>query len=101
MRRIMHAVLFVLAFLFAQGGMVAHAISHVAPTSHAGDKGVAQDAACDLCVGYAHLSGSAPLPANALLPVSLARQDVPSQHAPVLVTLHAFHSHARAPPAFS
>jgi len=101
MQRVIHTFLLVLAFLLAQGGMVVHAISHVAPASHAGDDGAPQDSACELCVGYAQLSGSAPLPENLLLPVCLARHGAPQQLVSVLVTRHAFHSRARAPPVFS
>ncbi len=101
MQRAIRALLLVFAFLFAQGDMVAHAISHVAPVSHAGDEGAPQDSACELCVGYANLSGSAPLPENVLLPVCLTRHEPTQRLVSVLVTRHAFHSRARAPPVFS
>lgn len=100
MQRALYAFLLVFTFLLVQAGLLAHAVSHVAPISHAGDEGLPADAPCELCVGYAQLSGSAPLPENLLLPVCLARHEAPQQLVSVLVTRHAFHSRARAPPVF-
>jgi hypothetical protein len=100
-RRSLHAFLLVLAFLFAQGGMAAHAVSHLAPVTQDGDEGLAHDPACELCVGYAQLSGSAPLPVQLVLQGCLARHEAPQNHVFAFVTHTAFHSRARAPPFFS
>jgi hypothetical protein len=81
--------------------MAAHAVSHLAPVSHAGDKGLPHDPACELCVGYAQLSGSAPLPAQPLLQDCPARHEAPQELVSVFVTRTSFQSRARAPPAFS
>lgn len=101
MQRAFHAFLLAFALLFAQGGMAAHAISHMAHASHAGDEGVPQDSASDLCVGYAQLSGSAPLQVQALQPECLARHEAPQIHFSAFVSRTVSQSRARDPPAFS
>jgi len=101
MRRTLHTLLLIFAFLFAQAGMVAHAASHLVPVSHAGDQGVPTHVACELCVGYAQLGGSAPPAVLPVLPVCVARHEVPAVFATVFVTRSSFHSRARAPPVFS
>jgi hypothetical protein len=88
----LHAFLLVLALLFAQGAMVAHAASHV------GDKGLPSDGACELCVSYAQIGGSAPLPVQPSLPVCGAHYQRPETVVQVLFTQTIFHSRARAPP---
>lgn len=101
MRRILHIFVLLVTFLFAQGGVVAHAASHLAPVSHAGDEGAPADAACELCVGYAQLGGGAPPSVSPLLPDCAARHETPAVAATVFITRSAFHSRARAPPIFS
>jgi len=102
MRRTLHSFLLIFAFLFAQGGLTAHAVSHLAPVTHAGgDDGLPHEQACELCVGFAHLSGSAPLPESLPQPVILARHERPLHSVAPALTRYEFHSRARAPPVFS
>jgi hypothetical protein len=99
--RILHAFLLVFALLFAQSGAVVHAAVHVAAASHGSDQGLPSDTACELCVGYAQLAGSAPLPVQPGLPECAARHAIPEAAAAVFFTRTVFHSRARAPPFFS
>lgn len=101
MRRTLHAFLLVLAFLFAQDGMLAHAASHGVSVGHAGDEGVPSDAVCELCVGYAQLGGSAPPSVMQALPVCLAGHETPDAYSLLFVSRAVVHSRARAPPLFS
>lgn len=98
MRPRLHAFLLILALLFAQGGMLAHAASHLAAAGQADDTGLVADAGCELCVGYAQLAGGAPLPGAPSLPVSpdgpvILAADVCAVVSPFLTC-----SRARAPP---
>jgi hypothetical protein len=101
MRRAVQTLLLVFAFLFAQGGLIAHSATHLAPVSHAGDKGLPSDSTCASCVGFAQMAGSAPLPEQSPLPHCVARQEVPHAQTPVPATRTAYRLRARAPPAFS
>lgn len=101
MRRILHIFVLLFAFLFAQGGLAAHAASHLAPVSHAGDEDVSADSACELCVGYAQFGGGALPSVLPPLPDCGARDEVPVFAATVFTIRRAFHSRARAPPVFS
>lgn len=102
MRRILNAFLLIFAFLFAQGGMSVHAVSHVAAAGQTNDDGgLPHEPACDLCASYAQLSGAAPLPDALPMPGNLAGQELPRQSVPVFSGRLAFHSLARAPPLFS
>lgn len=101
MRRALHAFLLIFAFLFAQGGMSVHAISHVAAAGQSDDDGLPHEPACDLCAGYAQFSGAAPLPDALPMPGNLAGQELPRQPAAIIAGRLAFHSLARAPPVFS
>jgi hypothetical protein len=102
MQRAFHAFLLAFALLFAQGGVFTHAISHLAPVTHAeDDDGLPHEPVCELCVGFAHLSGSAPLPESLPQPVILARHERPLHSAAPVITRNEFHSRARAPPVFS
>lgn len=92
MKRTLHAFLLILALLFAQLGVVAHAASHV------GDKGLASDGACELCVGYAQLAGSAPLSAPPGLPLCEAHYQKPETALQAFFTRTILHARARAPP---
>lgn len=100
MQRAAYAFFLVFAFLFVQGGAVAHAVSHVAPVSHAGGEGMPSDTACELCVGYAQLSSGALLSVPPAVPVCAASHEVPVAFTTVSFSRFAFHSSARAPPAF-
>jgi hypothetical protein len=91
-KRGLHAFLLILGLLFVQLGAVAHAASHVS------DKGLPSDTACELCVGYAQMAGSAPLPAQPVLPVCEARYQTPEAVVQFFYTRTIFHSRARAPP---
>ncbi|KAB2308591.1 hypothetical protein F8A87_12965 [Betaproteobacteria bacterium SCN2] len=101
MRRALHAFLLVFAFLFSQAGLSAHAVSHLAAERHGSEQGVPPHAACDLCVGYAQLAGTAPMPVPPALPDCAARHEVPETHAAVQASRAVIHAHARAPPVFS
>lgn len=81
--------------------MLAHAASHWAPVSHAGDDGVPADAVCELCVGYAQLGGGAPPSVMQALPVCQAKHEAPSAYSLLFVSTAVIHSRARAPPVFS
>jgi hypothetical protein len=98
MRRILHIALLVFSLLFAQGAMAAHSASHVATAGHAGDKGLPSDAACDLCISHAQLSGAAPLPVTPALPVCTASHEAPDADVTLFVSTSVVHSRARAPP---
>lgn len=101
MRRILHILVLLVAFLFAQGGALAHAASHLAPVSHAGDEGAPADSACDLCVGYAQFGGGALPSVLPVLPDCYARHEIPAVFTTVFITRHIFHTRSRAPPIFS
>lgn len=101
MRRTLHTLFLIFAFLFAQAGMVAHAASHLAPVSHAGHEGVPAHVACELCVGYAQLGGSAPPSVLPVLPVCVANDETPSFYQQLFVSSAVLHSRIRAPPIFS
>lgn len=98
--RLLHSLLFLFAFLFAQAGAGAHAVSHL-PQLHDADKAPATELLCDLCVGYAALSGSAPLPDRLALSCFGARHEVPLADVSQPVSRSVFFSRARAPPVFS
>jgi hypothetical protein len=101
MQRSLCAFLLVLAFLVVQGGMTAHAISHLPPPSPSGnDDAPAQDAECELCMGYAQLAGSVPAPAPIGVPDRATATEASGLIAVVLVSRSTLHSHARAPPSF-
>jgi hypothetical protein len=99
--RFLHAVLLMLALLFAQGGMLAHAAGHVAVEGHGSDQGLSSDPACGLCVGYAQIAGGGALPDAPGLPVCMAGHAAPDACTALFVSIHAYHSRARAPPFFS
>ena len=102
MNRILRAGLLVFAFLFAQAGAAVHAAGHIAAASQESNgKALPADGACELCVAYAQLAGSAPLPAHPDLPVCSARYQTPEALAPVFYTRTLVHSRARAPPVHS
>lgn len=101
MRCTLHAFILIFALVFAQGGMLAHAVSHWEPISHAGDEGAPSDGACELCVGYAQLGGGAPPSVMQVLPVYLASHETPSTYSLLFVSRTVVHSRARAPPVFS
>ena len=102
MIRILHAFLLVFAFLLSQAGMSAHAINHVASISHLGDdKGQPSDSACELCVGYAQLAGSAPFPYQPPMAVGMASLQVPVEPPSCFPVRLFYHSRSRAPPVFS
>ena len=100
MRRALHTFLLVFAFLFAQAGMVAHAASHVDAVQH-DDGGLGAEAVCDLCAGYAQLSGAAPLPKGPSLVASDGGCGVVSVDAAGVPGRVFFFALARAPPVFS
>lgn len=100
MNRLLHAFLLIFAFLFAQAGLAAHAASHVA-VENRGEQGLPADSGCKLCVGYAQLAGSAPLPGAPALPVCIASHQAPDSFTALFVSSASFHSRARAPPVFS
>jgi hypothetical protein len=99
--RQLHALLLIFAFLFAQGGLVAHAATHTAPITHDSGKGVPPDVQCELCVGYAQLAGAAPMPATPLTLDRTARGSIPESAIAVFPTRTIFHTRSRAPPVFS
>ncbi len=101
MRRALHTFLLAFAFLFAQAGLAAHAVSHLAAERHSSEQGAVSDAACDLCVGYAQLAGALPTPVPPSLPDCAARYEVPETHAVEHASRTVIHAHARAPPVFS
>lgn len=101
MTRFLHAFLLVAAFLFAQVGMSVHAASHGQVKSHGSDQGLAIDDACELCVGYAQLAGSAPLPAQPFVPVFVARLQVHAHRVAFFPNQTLVHTRSRAPPVFS
>lgn len=101
MIRILHAFLLVFVFLFAQAGLAAHAAGHVTTDIHNNDKSMPADGACELCVGYAQLAGSAPLPDQPIVHVNVARLRVQSACATISRTQTIFHARPRAPPTFS
>jgi hypothetical protein len=97
--RTVHAFLLVFAFLFAQAGAAMHMAGHIAAATHSGDKGLPSDTACQLCVGYAQISGAAPLPAQAAVPACLASYQLPQAAPTLLFNQTFFYTRARAPPA--
>lgn len=98
MNRSLHAFLLVFALLFAQAGAVAHAAGHVVAASHGSDKGLPADAACELCVGYAQLSGTAPAQ-PLILPLCLAAYQRPDFALALNAAFAPVEARARAPPA--
>lgn len=101
MRRTLHALFLVFALVFAQGGMLAHAVSHWEPVSLVGDEGAPSDGACESCVGNAQLGGGAPTSVMRFLPIYLAKHETPSTYSLLFVSHTVVHSRARAPPVFS
>lgn len=101
MRRALHALLLVFAFLFAQAGWAAHAASHVVAEKHRSDSSLPADSSCELCVAYAQLAGGAPLPDAPGLPVCSARHEAPASFTALPVSRSHYRSRARAPPVFS
>ncbi len=100
MRRTLHTLLLVFAFLFAQAGMATHAASHMAH-SPAHDHGLPSEAGCDLCVGYAQLGAGVPLSQPPSLPVCSAQYQRPVASRALPVAQAFFYALARAPPVFS
>ena len=98
MRRYLHPVLLVFAFLFAQVGYTAHLATHlVAPASQ--DQGHAADDSCQLCVSFGQL-GSGPLAYTLFQPPLLAAvQDWVLAARPFFKPVYAIYARARAPPA--
>lgn len=101
MKRVLHALLLIFAFLFAQAGGAAHAAGHFTAAGHDSDQSLPADAGCELCVGYAQLAGGAPLPDTLGLPVCSARFEAPESFTALLLATVRTFSRARAPPVFS
>lgn len=101
MRRVLHIWLLVFAFLFIQEAVAVHSASHVAAATHAGDKGLPSDTACQVCIGHASLSGAAPLPVAPTLFTSDAVQSQPGFVLVPFVSRAVVTARARAPPVLS
>ena len=97
MRRYLHPVLLVFAFLFAQVGYTAHLATHlVAPATQ--DQCHTHEGACELCISYAQL-GCGPLAFTLFQPPLLeAVQDWVLVAHPSFTPIVAFRARARAPP---
>ena len=98
MRRYLHPILLVLAFLFAQVGYTAHLATHLAaPASQ--DQGQTHEGPCELCVAYGQLDGG-PLAFTLPQPPLLAAvQDWILAASPVFNPVFTPYARARAPPA--
>lgn len=101
MRRALHALFLVLALLFTQAGLAVHAAGHLAAGHPGGEHSLPADRGCDLCVAYAQLAGSAPLPETPKLPLLAARHALPPARTAPAAAFLVFPARARAPPVFS